>query len=357
MAESRLHGEGVSLKKGRDLRCIEVVWQSQQKRSALWKYCNRWSRETSSWVKQELNYSIVSSEQKHLSVFCYIVHYIVFVEITWNVVALFLVAFLWIQTSEALNDLLKPSKTKCENTRGHVWSLQIFMAADRLYLPPSSLGTWKCIHLPKNSAGHLQWQINTSAGVHPPLFLIFSGLLTVIPLPHLSLSHLFAGDSSAATLAKPFAKKVERLHRLALTCYLLVIPKRDSASFSLLSCQILANCCKIHSISMVNNVAKDFSASVSRKCYTWPPFVTSEYYEVKSASNMVPVRQKVTQWSVLLALGLKVFNMNNMRGSIPFPSQLVTYQHFGMHPWRPTRMLKGTAQWQKPHPQRLASIR
>lgn len=54
----------------------------------------------------------------------------------------------------------------------------------------------------------------------PSLFLIFSGLLTVIPLPHLSPSPLLAGDSSAATLAKPLAKKAERLHRLALTCYL-----------------------------------------------------------------------------------------------------------------------------------------
>lgn len=71
------------------------------------------------------------------------------------------------------------------------------------------------IHSPtKISAGHPQRQINTSAWVRPPLFLIFSSLLPVIPLPHLSCSPLFAGDTPATPLAERLAKKYAGLHRL-----------------------------------------------------------------------------------------------------------------------------------------------
>lgn len=48
----------------------------------------------------------------------------------------------------------------------------------------------------------------------PSLFLIFPSLLTVIPPPHLSLSPLFAGDTSATPLAKGLAEKAAGLHPL-----------------------------------------------------------------------------------------------------------------------------------------------
>lgn len=104
------------------------------------------------------------------------------------------------------------------------------MTGDRLYLPfflhwglEIAFTYQKFCWAPAAADKHI------SLSPPPSLFLIFSSLLSVIPLPHLSSSPLLAGDSSAATLAKPLVEKAERLQQLSLTCYLLVTPKGGSA--------------------------------------------------------------------------------------------------------------------------------
>lgn len=55
----------------------------------------------------------------------------------------------------------------------------------------------------------------------PSPCLIFSSLLPVIPLPHLSVPLLFTGDGSATPLAKRLAE-ICRMHQLSRTFHLLI---------------------------------------------------------------------------------------------------------------------------------------
>lgn len=97
-----------------------------------------------------------------------------------------------------------PSKP-CVNLRNRhsIWECLI---SHDFYGRRQAVSTFLCIgglkmhFLTEISAGHPQWRINTSVWVHAPLSFIFSSLLPVIPLPHLSHTPLFGGDSSATSL-------------------------------------------------------------------------------------------------------------------------------------------------------------
>lgn len=154
----------------------------------------------------------------------YIVQNIVIAEILWHKFRATLPSPNSKSSSEALYDLLKLNKRKKLQSPVAVFDHLRFLWQETgcTYCTFFCIGDLK-LHSPtKNAAGHPQQQINTSAWVHPPLFLEFSSLLPVIPLPHLSLSPLFTGDSSAAPLAKKLAEKAAGLHQLShllLTSY------------------------------------------------------------------------------------------------------------------------------------------